>query len=172
MNLLSRLFRREPDPKEALRPLWHQLVKVARTRELYATCGVADTLEGRFDMLSTVLAVAMLRMERDEATLPASARLTELFVDDMDGQLREAGIGDPTVGKKLGQLVSALGGRCGALREGLAQADDAALVAAIERNVTFRENGSAGCVAPKLRRFAASLERIEYDELLAAELSL
>lgn len=172
MNLLSRLFRREPDPKEALRPLWHQLVKVARTRELYATCGVADTLEGRFDMLSTVLAVAMLRMERDAATLPASARLTELFVDDMDGQLREAGIGDPTVGKKLGQLVSALGGRCGALREGLAQADDAALVAAVERNVTFREGGSAACVAPKLRGFAASLDALDYDELLAAELTL
>ncbi len=172
MNLLSRLFHREPDPKEALRPLWHQLVKVARTRELFAECGVADTLDGRFDMLSTVLAVAMLRMERDEATLPASARLTELFVDDMDGQLREAGIGDPTVGKQLGKLVSALGGRCGALREGLAQADDAALVAAIERNVSFREGGSAACVARKLRHFAVTLEAMEYDQLLAAELTL
>jgi cytochrome b pre-mRNA-processing protein 3 len=172
MNLLSRLFHREPDPKEALRPLWHQLVKVARTRELYAECGVADTLDGRFDMLSTVLAVAMLRMERDEATLPASARLTELFVDDMDGQLREAGIGDPTVGKQLGQLVSALGGRCGALREALAQADDAALVAALERNMTFREGSSATCVAQKLRRFAAQLDAMGYGQLLTAELAL
>ena len=172
MNLLSRLLHREPDPKEALRPLWRQLVKVARTRELFADCGVADTLDGRFDMLSTVLAVAMLRMERDAETLPASARLTELFVDDMDGQLREAGIGDPTVGKQLGRLVSALGGRCGALREGLAQADDAALVAAIERNVSFREDGSAACVAGKLRRFAANLDALTYEQLLAAELSL
>lgn len=172
MSLLSRLFTRQPDPKETLRPLWHQLVKVARSRELYAECGVADTLDGRFDMLSTVLAVAMLRMERDEATLPASARLTELFVDDMDGQLREAGIGDPTVGKQLGKLVSALGGRCGALREGLSQADDVALVAAIERNVTFREGGSADCVAPRLRRFAERLDALEYDQLLAPELAL
>lgn len=172
MNLLSRLLHREPDPKEALRPLWRQLVKVARTRELFADCGVADTLDGRFDMLSTVLAVAMLRMERDAETLPASARLTELFVDDMDGQLREAGIGDPTVGKQLGRLVSALGGRCGALREGLAQADDAALVAAIERNVSFREDGSAACVAAKLRRFAARLDALDYEQLLTAELSL
>ena len=172
MNLLSRLFHREPDPKEALRPLWRQLVKVARTRELFAECGVADTLDGRFDMLSTVLAVAMLRMERDAETLPASARLTELFVDDMDGQLREAGIGDPTVGKQLGRLVSALGGRCGALREGLAQADDAALVAAIERNVSFREDGSAACVAAKLRRFALRLDALDYEQLLTAELSL
>lgn len=172
MKFLSRLFHSEPDPVEALRPLWHQLVKIARSRQLYAECGVADTLDGRFGMLATVLAVAMLRMERDEATLPASARLTELFVDDMDGQLREAGIGDPTVGKQLGKLVSALGGRCGALRGGLAQVDDAALVAAIERNVSFREGGSAACVAPKLRRFAASLDALDYEQLLSAELSL
>lgn len=172
MSFLQRLFGRSTDPKEALRPLWHQLVKVARTRELYADCGVADTLEGRFDMLSTVLAIAMLRVERDPETVSASARLTELFVDDMDGQLREAGIGDPTVGKKLGKLVSALGGRTGALREALAQDGDTALVAAIERNVTFAEGGSAACVAPKLRRFAEALDALSYDQLLHAELML
>ncbi|WP_435418528.1 ubiquinol-cytochrome C chaperone family protein [Parerythrobacter aurantius] len=172
MSLFSRLFTREPDPKEALRPLWHQLVKVARTRELYAECGVADTLDGRFDMLSTVLAVAMLRMEGNEATVPAAARLTELFVDDMDGQLRESGLGDPTVGKQLGKLVSALGGRCGALRDGLAEADDAVLIAAVERNVSFREGGSPACVAKKLRAFAASLDALDFEPLLAADLNL
>lgn len=172
MSLLSKLFQRTPDPKEQLRPLWHQLVKVARSPDLYAECGVADTLEGRFDMLSTILAIAMLRVERDPATLSASARLTELFVDDMDGQLREAGIGDPTVGKKLGQLMSALGGRTGALREGLAQSDNAALTAAIERNVTFSEGGSPACVARKVRRFADALDALTYDQLLHAELML
>ena len=172
MSLLSKLFQRSPDPKEQLRPLWHQIVKVARSPDLYAECGVADTLEGRFDMLSTILALVMLRVERDPATLPASARLAELFVEDMDAQLREAGIGDPTVGKKLGRLMSALGGRTGALREGLAQPGDAALVAAIERNVTFAEGGSAACVAAKVRRFAGALDSLAYEQLLHAELLL
>lgn len=172
MSLLTKLFQREPDPKEKLRPLWHQVVKVARSPDLYAECGVADTLEGRFDMLSTVLALAMLRAERDPETLAASARLTELFVDDMDGQLREAGLGDPTVGKKLGQLVSALGGRTGALRHALDQADQSALVAAIERNVTFIEGGSPECVARKLRRFSEALDALSYEQLLHAELLL
>lgn len=172
MSLFQRLFRTRPDPREELRPLWHQLVKVARSPDLYAECKVADTLDGRFDMLSTVLAIAMLRMERDKTSLPAAARLTELFVHDMDGQLREAGIGDPTVGKKLGKLMSALGGRTGAFREALAEADDAALVAAIERNVTFAEGGSPECVAHKMRRFAEALDALDYDQLLHAELML
>ncbi|NNC59714.1 MAG: hypothetical protein HKO05_06960 [Erythrobacter sp.] len=172
MTFLKNLFRRESDPREQLRPFWHQLVKVARSPELYAECRVADTLDGRFDMLSTILAVAMLRMERDDSTLPAAARLAELFVEDMDGQLREAGIGDPTVGKKLGRLMSALGGRTGALREGLAQEDDAALVAAIERNVTFADGGSAACVASRIRRFAATLDALSYDQLLQSNLTL
>lgn len=172
MSLFTKLFQREPDPKEQLRPVWHQVVKVARSPDLYAECGVADTLEGRFDMLSTILALAMLRVEREKETVAASARLTELFVDDMDGQLRESGIGDPTVGKKLGQLVSALGGRIGALREALDQHDNAALIAAIERNVTFSEGGSPDCVALKLRRFSEALDALSYDQLLHSELLL
>lgn len=171
MSILSRLFQRAPDPKEQVRPLWHQLVRVARTREFYSECGVADTLDGRFDMLSTILAVAMLRMERDPETLPAAARLTELFVEDMDGQLRESGVGDPTVGKQLGKLVSALGGRTGALRDSL-KGDDTALIAAVERNVTLREDGSAACIAAKLRGFAKRLDDLSYDELLTTELTL
>ncbi|MXP31378.1 ubiquinol-cytochrome C chaperone family protein [Parerythrobacter jejuensis] len=172
MSFLSRLFQRSPDPKEQLRPLWHQLVKVARSPDLYRECGVADTLEGRFDMLSNILAIAMLRMERDAETVSASARLTELFVADMDGQLRESGVGDPTVGKQLGKLVSALGGRIGALRDGLAQDSDNALVDAVTRNVTFTEGGSPACVATKLRRFAQALDQLNYDQLLHTELLL
>ena len=172
MTFLSRLLRTEPDPKDALRPLWHRVVGVARTPALYSECGVADTLDGRFDMLTTVLAVTMIRMERDEDTVPASARLAELFVEDMDGQLRESGMGDPTVGKQIGKLMSALGGRTGALREGLANEDDALLIAAVERNVTFGDSGSPECVARKLRGFAATIAAMDYDELLQAELSL
>ena len=171
MSFLSRFFNRAPDPKEEIRPLWHRLVGLARDPAWYAECGVADTLEGRFDVLSTMVALAMLRFEQDPATIPSSARLTELFVEDMEGQLREAGIGDPTVGKKVGNLVSALGGRIGALREGLAEGD-AALAAAMERNVTFIEGGSPECVAQKVKNLAVVMTGMPYEHLLDAELQL
>ena len=119
MNLLSRLFGKRPDEREALRPLWQRVVELARARAWYARLGVADTMEGRFDMVSLVLAAVLLRMEREPELAESQARLTELFVDDMDGQLRQNGIGDPTVGKHVRKLVTTLGGRLGALREAL-----------------------------------------------------
>jgi cytochrome b pre-mRNA-processing protein 3 len=64
-----------------------------------------------------------------------SVRLTELFVTDMDGQLRESGVGDLVVGKHIGRLMSVLGGRLGAYRAALAGQED--LGAALERNLTL-----------------------------------
>src|SRR5690349_2757781 len=111
MSLLQRLLKPKPDPREDLRPLWNAVVAEARRPEWYARGGVADTVPGRFDMVSAVLAAVLLRMEgRDELARP-SVYLTELFVHDMDGQLREFGIGDIVVGKHVGKLVGAMGGR-------------------------------------------------------------
>ena len=115
MSLLSRLFAREPDPREPWRPLWHTLVGTAREVHWFADRGAADTLDGRFDMISMLTALFMLRLESepnpDAHGISAAARLTELFVEDMEGQMREAGIGDPTVGKMMGRMMATLGGR-------------------------------------------------------------
>src|SRR6185312_7281096 len=117
MPLLQRLFRGKPDPREAMRPLWHRVVEVSREPEWYATCGVADSVAGRFDMITAVLSLVLLRLERDRDCARESALLTELFVEDMDGQLREFGVGDIVVGKHIGKLMASLGGRLGAYRE-------------------------------------------------------
>ena len=65
MSLLARLFTPRPDPREALRPLWHRTVELSREPALYREDGVADTVAGRFDMITAVLAVVLLRLERD-----------------------------------------------------------------------------------------------------------
>ena len=102
--------------------------RIAREPHWYAECGVADTVPGRFDAITLVLALVMLRMEREEALIAPSVRLTELFVDDMDGQLRQSGRrrsggrqahrqADGRAGRRLGALRDALPqGECGAGR--------------------------------------------------------
>ena len=82
--------------------------------------GVPDTIDGRFDMVAAILSLVLLRLEGDAEAGPASARLTERFVTDMDGQLRESGVGDIGVGKHIGKMMGMLGGRLGAYRDGLA----------------------------------------------------
>lgn len=170
MKLFSRLFGGGKDPREALRPLWHRVVEIAREKRWYAGLGVADTVEGRFDMITAVLAMVLVRMEREEALVQPSVFLTELFVEDMDAQLRESGVGDMVVGKHVGRLVSAMGGRLGAYRAALAQEGDAALAAAVARNVSLVEGADGTGAAAALRDFSGRLAAIDAERLLAAEI--
>jgi cytochrome b pre-mRNA-processing protein 3 len=171
MPLLQRLFRGKPDPREAVRPLWHRVVEVSREPEWYANCGVADTVAGRFDMIAAVLSLALLRLERDSECGPQSALLTELFVEDMDGQLREFGVGDVVVGKHIGKLMASLGGRLGAYRAALAKREDAALEDAVRRNVTLVEGQEPQALARRLQVLADRLAAMPAEDLLAGSLA-
>lgn len=164
MPILSRLFAGKRDPREALRPLWHRVVEISREPEWYANCGVADTVAGRFDMITAVLALVLLRLECEGDRASESALLTELFVNDMDGQLRESGVGDILVGKHIGKLMGSLGGRLGAYRSALD--DEAALDGAVARNVTLLEGHGPQALARRLRAFARQLDDIPTADLL------
>jgi cytochrome b pre-mRNA-processing protein 3 len=167
MALLSRLFRSKPDPREALRRLWHRVVEISREPQWYSDCGVADTVAGRFDMITAVLSLVLLRLEHEGDRGPECALLAELFVEDMDGQLRESGVGDIVVGKHIGKLMASLGGRLGAYRTALAQPDEAALEGALARNVTLLEGHEPATLAARLRAFAGQLDDMPADAVLA-----
>lgn len=168
MSLLARLTRSRRTETD-LRPLWHRVVEIAREKAWYAEAGVADTVPGRFDAITMVLALVLLRMEREDQLRAPSARLTELFVSDMDGQLRQGGIGDLVVGKHVGRLMSTLGGRLGALRE--AGGDKALLDAAVSRNVTLVEGASAAPMAAMLAKLAQDLDTTRAEDLLAGRIA-
>ena len=166
MSLLARLFSPRENERDGLKPLWHSTVKAAREPDWYTTCGVADTLEGRFDMVTSVLTLVLLRMEGDPQLAAKTGLLTELFVQDMDGQLRQSGVGDLVVGKKIGRLMEVLGGRLGAYRTALASDDEQALVAAVRRNTTLAQDDRADALARNLRGLHRRLATIDSDTLL------
>lgn len=173
LALLSRLFgeRRE---RAALRPLYDALVAAAREPAWYREGGVPDTLEGRFDMLATLLALVLIRLEAEgEGARAESVALTEIFIDDMDGTLRQIGIGDFVVGKHVGKLIGLLGGRLGALRE--AMSGEAALEPVVRRNV-FRDgpasDSQVAWVESRLRRLHEWLAGTAMEPLLAGTLPL
>ncbi len=168
--LFERWFGPRKDERVAVRPLWHRIVAIARDKAWYAECGIADTVGGRFDAVTLVLALVLLRMERDEALIAPSVLLTELFVTDMDGQLRESGVGDVVVGKHVGRLMGVMGGRLGAYRDGLA-GGDAALEAAVARNVTLLAGAAPAPVAAKARALAEQLAATDASRLLAGEIA-
>lgn len=171
MSFLSKLLGTGPDPREAVRPLWHRVVELAREPSFYSDCNVSDTVGGRFDLITAVLCVMMVRVEASEMRAE-SALLAELFVEDMDGQLREFGVNDVVVGKRVGKLMSVLGGRLGAYRSALVEGDREKLVAAVTRNVTFSDGAdeavSAGCVADKLMALSQRLATFDDQQILKA----
>ena len=129
MQWIAKLF---GSRDEETLPLYTAIVARAREPHWYEAGGVPDTIDGRFDMVATVLSFVLLRLEDDPAAAGPSAKLTERFVEDMDGQLREIGIGDIVVGKHIGKMMSMLGGRLGAYRDA---ATPGVLDAALVRNL-------------------------------------
>jgi cytochrome b pre-mRNA-processing protein 3 len=118
MSFLSRLIGDRRNRND-LMPLYHAVVAEARRPEWYNRALVPDTMDGRFDMVALVLSLVLLRFERDgEAGALPSVLLTEVFIDDMDGTMREVGFGDLVVGKRVGGIMGMLGGRLGAYRDG------------------------------------------------------
>ena len=171
MSFLTRLFG-DRDERQALRPLYDSAVRIGREPGWYLEGGVPDTMTGRFDIVSSVVALLLLRLEAEgDAARKDSVMLTELFVDDMDATLRQAGTGDLVVGKRVAKLMSALGGRLGAYREALAAEGDLHL--AVRRNV-FRESPPSEEVVPvvaeRLRALHARLAGVSHAALLAGEI--
>jgi cytochrome b pre-mRNA-processing protein 3 len=109
-------------------------------------------------------------MERSESLKVPSVMLNELFIVDKDGQQRELGIGDPVVGKHVGKVVSAMGGRLEAYREGLA-GDDSTLAEAVRRNLTMADGWDGRAIASGLRALAGSLAGTSDEALLAGKIA-
>ena len=158
MSFFDRLFGRR-DANEAVRPLYNAVIARGRETHWYVDGGVPDTIDGRFDMLAALMAILLIRLEAepDEETRLQSVLLTELFVEDMDESLHQIGVGDYVVGKHIGKMMSALGGRLGAFRQA---AQDRDFSAPVRRNIfhdAAPSDAVVDAVAARLERFDAAL---------------
>ncbi len=113
--------------------LYTAAVRAARDPYYYAELGVPDTLDGRFDMIGVHVWLLIDRLRRDPPPGPALAQAVfDAMFSDMDHTLREMGVSDMTVGKRVKAMWEALHGRSQAYE---AAGDEAALTEALGRNV-------------------------------------
>ncbi len=147
--------------------LYGAAVRGGRDPYFYATLGVPDTLDGRFDLVG-VHVVLIIRHLR-ELTEPG-ARLAQAVFDamfsDMDFNLREMGVGDLAVGKRNREMWEALHGRAQAYEAPLAARDVSALAEALARNIWRGEAAPPPGAAPAL----AALVLRRDDELQGQDL--
>jgi cytochrome b pre-mRNA-processing protein 3 len=111
IEAMMRLFRKRP-AAEAGRRLYAACVSQARTPELYGELATPDTIEGRFEHYSLHVILVMDRLVRqgDEAA-EVSQGLFDAYIRALDDALREMGVGDLSVGRKMRRIGEALYGR-------------------------------------------------------------
>jgi cytochrome b pre-mRNA-processing protein 3 len=115
--------------KDRARQQYITLVRQSRNPFFYRDCAVPDTLDGRFE----ILVLHLSRTLRKEQDAKAKQWLLETFFADMDGSLREMGVGDMSVGKKMRVMAEAAFGRLKAYEEAWSSRE--ALMNALRKNV-------------------------------------
>lgn len=168
------LFNRWRTPTSEAQPLYAALVGEARCPNWYVEGAVADTLDGRFAVLASLVALAILRLEEgDELAVRGSVALTESFISDMDAQMREEGFGDPSIGKQVRSMVGALAARVDRWRHARGGEVDwaDAVRFSIYRDAPPPVETAATFAGEALRRFDEGMSGASDEALLAGRLA-
>ena len=168
------LFNRWRTPANEVEPLYTALVAEARRPAWYIEGGVADTLDGRFAVLASLVALAILRLEEGgESAVRGSVALTESFIADMDGQMREEGFGDPSIGKQVRSMVGALASRVDRWRRALGGEGDwgDAVRFSVYRDAPPANESAAIFSGEALRRFNEGMTGAADEALLKGTLA-
>lgn len=129
-------FRKDP-AVDAGDALYAAAVEQARSAALYTDFDVPDTIEGRFEMITLHVYLILRCLKGDEAGAPkVGQKLFDAMFQNMDDSLRELGVGDLSVGKKIRKMAENFYGRVGAYEDALqAEANSVMLAQTLGRNV-------------------------------------
>jgi cytochrome b pre-mRNA-processing protein 3 len=155
--------------------LYGVIVAQARVPDFYEEFGIADSVDGRFELIVLHLALLTRRLDREPEGAALGRALVDRFGRDMDDNLREMGVGDLTVPKKMKRMFEALYGRTRAYQSALESALDGAgsgaLEAALGRNVFAGRGGAVARLAAYVRRVAHELDAADGRQILAGRLA-
>jgi cytochrome b pre-mRNA-processing protein 3 len=166
--VFDRLFRRAAESDAIAASLYGAIVAQARNPVLYADFGVADSVDGRFEMvvLHTILVVERLQ-NAGERGKQVAQKIFDLYNTDMDRSLRELGVGDLGVPKRMKKMAERFYGRAGTYGALLRSGDGDGLGDAIERNVFGRASPGAMALAGYALASYRALEATPSEALLA-----
>ncbi|MBP1181828.1 ubiquinol-cytochrome C chaperone family protein [Methylobacterium sp. PvR107] len=164
--MIAGLFRRANARRRAVEGLHLALSMAARQPGLYTRLGVPDTVEGRFEALCLHAILVLRRLGRLPAPAAEVAQdLVNSVFTQLDASLRELGVGDMGVSKRMKKLGAAFYGRATGYDAALDAGDTAALRAALVRNVLGGEGDGTG-LAAYVQAVDAALAAVDLDGLL------
>jgi cytochrome b pre-mRNA-processing protein 3 len=172
-KMLRWLFRQDPS-KLAGQTLYSACAKAARNPVYYSDLAVPDTVEGRFELYALHVILLITRIKDEAAPAPeVSQALFDALLRGLDDGLREMGVGDLSVGKKMRKLGEALFGRAKSLDQALLALPDKELLSAFLHRTVYA--GQDALQRPQLVSRIVALHRDlaqqPIDKLLAGEVT-
>lgn len=133
--MILSLFRKK-SATEPVYAVYNSIVAQSRQPVFYAEMGVPDTVTGRFDMISLHMALLFRRLRHGPAEAKQfSQDVFDLFFKDMDRSLREMGVTDLGVPKKIQKMGNIFFGLLAAINEAMDRSDIDALAGVLARNI-------------------------------------
>lgn len=189
-SMLRRFFKANKTNQTITQRLYAQIVAQARQRAFYSDFGVPDSLDGRFNMIVLHNFLLFNRLQSSgEAAQALSQDIFDLFRLDMDHCLRELGVGDTSVPKRMKKMMQVFYGRSDGYKTALGAEDQhSEMTDALFRNIlSYNENvflvdseaqptpsngeGQAGALAGYVIGCVAHLETVDDAAILAGSLS-
>ncbi|MCZ7463511.1 ubiquinol-cytochrome C chaperone family protein [Rhizobium rhizogenes] len=130
------LFKKKNNNRAIVDRQYETLTTAARTPGFYLDLGVPDTVMGRFEMLSVIMILYFRRTKSSGVSGQEIAQeIVDAFFQDIDHSIRELGIGDQGVPKRMKKFAGMFYGRLESYAAALDASDPVALAAALRRNI-------------------------------------
>ena len=168
------IFGRKRKNRAIVDGLYGQLSEAARDPVYYRDMNVPDTVMGRFEMLSLFM-VLWLRGAHSagQTVAPLAQDMVDTFFEDIDHSIRELGVGDTSVPKRMKKLARMFYGRTESYGAALDNRDEQALADALSRNI-HPDSDAEGDDMTRLAQAVVDLDRrfarLNPDDLLSGRL--
>lgn len=136
--------------------LLSHVARAGRNPALFGEGRAPDTLDGRFELVALHAALVLLRLREEPDAQPLAQAFVDALFRHLDHGLRESGVGDLAVPKRMHRLAGAFYGRVEAYRAGLGAEEANGMRAALERNVAGISAPFATRLADHVRTLAAA----------------
>ncbi len=169
--MIWNLFKQNKSNQALVEKQYAEITGSARTPVFYETMGVPDTVMGRFEMISLHLFLYLRRTGKaGDAPKALAQDVVDAFFEDVDHSIRELGIGDMGVPKRMKKLAKMFYGRVTSYSQALDAGDSQALTEALRRNIHPESGDDAPSMQALSDWMTATAQRLEHvpDEALAA----
>ena len=164
----NHFWKPQAPPRGTIEAIYGMIVTQAREPSFYRDLGVSDTVDGRFDLLVLHLWMVLRRLRSIEGGVGLSQVLFDHFCADMDANLREMGVGDLTVPKRMQAFGEAFYGRAAAYDLALPSGSEAFAQALCKNILNGREMEKARRLAAYAEAAVTNLARLDDVTLLGA----